>query len=112
MNLNDFRNAALSQVPVDTRNMLLNGFRFYETDLFMRCQADLSAVPYIYYNEEGTVFTQKNKGFFSKKMLGAVNDYVMREASGFDQTSNYTANEEAIRQNVLHVESGVLEKLG
>jgi hypothetical protein len=110
VNLNDFRNACLGEVPVDTRNMLLNGFRFYETDILFRCQADLGAVPYIYYNEEGTVFTQKNKGFISQKMVSAVNNLMVADMNG--QTySQYRPNEEALRDKVLQVESGVIEKL-
>jgi len=112
MNLNDFRNVALSQVPVDSRNMLLNGFRFYETDLFFRVVADLDAVPYIYYNEEGTVFTEKNKGFFSKKMKGAIESAFIKDSNGEDMTPLYTANEEAIRKDVSLANAGVIEKLG
>lgn len=111
MNLHEFRNVCLAEVPVDTRNMLLNGFRFYETDLFFRCQADLGAVPYIYYNEEGTVFTQKNKGFISNGMVGAVTRAFTMDANG-QPHSIYQTSEESVRSKVLQVESGVIEKLG
>ena len=111
MNLNEFRNICLAQVPVDTRYMLLNGFRFYETDLFLRMQADLEAVPYIYYNEEGTKFSTKNVGFISKKMVGAVNSALVKEAQGLP-IDGYQTEEEKIRKNVLQLQDGVIEKIG
>jgi hypothetical protein len=112
MNLNDFRNVGLKHVPVDTRYMLMNGFYFFETDLFQRMQADLNAVEYIYYNEEGTVLTEVNKGFFSIKIKGSLDNALAREGAGEDMTAEFETNEESIRQDTLLAESGVIEKLG
>ena len=57
-------------MPYDTGFMFLNGARFFETNAFMLCKYDIERVPYIVYNEEGTVFTTKNQYFIRRKTIG------------------------------------------
>ena len=72
MNLGEFRDIVVSNMPYDTGNMFLNGASFYDTEHFMLARYDTERVPYIIYNEEGTRFSTKNQGFISRKTVGAL----------------------------------------
>ena len=112
MNLSQFRALCLNEVPVDTGYMLTNGFIFYETPTTLRMDADITSVPYIVYNEEGTVFSTANQGFISQGMVGAINKAVVKEANGMDISPEHQNREEQIRKKSLIMNSGAIQKIG
>lgn len=88
MDLETTRNVVVSNMPFRSGFMFVHGAKFYETEHYILTRYDLQAVPYIRYNEEGTIFTQKNKGFISQKTIG---ELIACEAMG-EKTSGYADN--------------------
>jgi len=88
MDLETTRNVVISNMPFRTGRMFLHGAKFYETEQYILTVYDLMAVPYIRYNEEGTIFTTKNKGFISQKTVG---ELIAVEAMG-EKASGYADN--------------------
>lgn len=107
--LNDIRNIVVSNMPYDTGNMFMRGARFIETDLYWQVVYDLNLVPYIYYQEEGTVHSTKNKGFISKKTENELQNLIAMRMNGM--TEPYVPKNDNIRTRAQMVSAGVIENI-
>ena len=70
--LDIMREVVKANTPYDTGYMFMFGARFNETDAYLSCYYDTTAVPYIVHNEEGHR-GNPNKGFISVKTVTALN---------------------------------------
>ena len=108
MDFNTFQQEIRYLTPFDNGNMMINGWAFFDTPYQYVGIANVNAVPYIVFNEEGTIYTTKNKGFISEKITGRLNEITQSEILGLPYQSN--ANETVQkRQNDMLVSKGVLE---
>jgi hypothetical protein len=105
MNLEEFRSIVQSQMPYDTGFMFLAGAKYFDTEHFRLAVYDTERVPYIIYNEEGTVYSTKNKGFISQRTIGALNRYAVsgdkQVMSQFEEYNNRRGSTNMIRQGAL-----------
>lgn len=98
-------------MPYDTGYMFLEGAAFYETNNFLLCRYEITRVPYIVYNEEGTVYTQVNQGFIRDKTVGDLNLHASYKEAGFRAPPN-TLDERIKRRGSLNViKQGALDKI-
>jgi len=95
MDLEKTRNIVVANMPFRSGFMFIHGAKFYETDHYILTRYDLQAVPYIRYNEEGTIFTQKNKGFISVKTVG---ELIAAEALGVPTTGYSDASRKRVME--------------
>lgn len=70
MNLETMRLVVTNNMPYDKGFMFMAGSKYYENEHFILCKYDTERVPYIIYNEEGTIYTVKNKNFIRYKTVG------------------------------------------
>lgn len=111
LTLNEFRMIVQDNMPYDTGYMFLNGARFFETDSYLLCKYDINRVPYIVYNEEGTIYTQKNKGFIKQKTVGALMQYAYYKSNNMRAPFN-TLNERIKRRaSTDMIKQGALDKI-
>jgi hypothetical protein len=110
MNLQEFRSIIQAQMPYDTGFMFLAGARYYDTAHFQLAVYDTERVPYIIFNEEGTKYSTKNKGFISQKTVGALNRYALggdkRVLSRYEEYNNRRGSLNMIRQGALDKVAG------
>ena len=97
-----------SNMPYDTGFMSLNGARFFETNAFLLCKYDIERVPYIVYNEEGTIYTTKNKGFIKQQTIGDLLRHAAYKNAGLqapfdklDKTVKRRASLDMIKQGAI-----------
>lgn len=105
-----FQNIVRSGVPFDTGNMYQNGMDFFDTPYYYRASFNINRVPYIVYNEEGTIYTKKNKGFISRGIVGAINRATYSETLGLPFAYSGYNNTVAKRNNEILVSMGVMTK--
>lgn len=107
--LADVIEIVLANIPIDTGFMARTAPAFFETPY--EITVIYSGVDYLEYNEEGTIYTQKNKGFISKKTTGLINRYGWSKSLGLplDKTENNEALLE--NQDKLLEELGVIERV-
>lgn len=108
MDFNTFQQEIRALTPFDTGNMMTNGWAFFDTPYQYIGIANTQAVPYIVYNEEGTIYTTKNKGFISQKITGRLNAITQSEILGLPIDYNETSETMKKRNDIL-VSQGVLE---
>lgn len=104
-----FNDIPRSHMPYDTGYMYMNGFRVTETPDFIKGTYDLTAVPYIFYQEEGTKYFTGNVGFIRDDTMAALNSAVVAKAAGVP--TNYNKYQDAARKRASMVSSGVLEHI-
>ena len=97
-------------MPYDTGFMFLSGAKYFETEHFLLAVYDTERVPYIVYNEEGTIYSTKNKGFISQRTVGALNRYAAgvdkSVMSRYEETNNRRGSTNMIKQGALDKISG------
>ena len=101
MNLGEFRDIVVGNMPYDTGNMFLNGASFYETEHFLLARYDTERVPYIIYNEEGTIFSVKNKGFISQQTVGAL--LYGTDSAGMSEKVRRRGSTDMLKQGALDI---------
>lgn len=99
MNLGEFRDIVVSNMPYDTGFMFMAGASFFDTEHFMLARYDTDRVPYIIYNEEGTRFSTKNQGFISRKTVGALLYGTM--SAGLDDKTLMRGSTNMLKQGAL-----------
>lgn len=91
MTLGELRSIVDANKPFDTGYLFTLGNRYNETAMFKVAIYDLLTVPYIQFLEEGTVFSDRHKGFISVKTVGQINAGVQNfsklEAKNASRTS-------------------------
>lgn len=105
----DFIELVLSGMPVDTGFMLLNGVEFFDTATEFVAVYNTNAVDYIVYNEEGTKFTQKNKGFITVKTWGKLMAYANSKTLGLPFDMNESNEAILNNQEKMMVELGAVQ---
>ena len=111
LHLKEFRNVVLENMPYDTGYMFLEGCSFYETNSFLLARYEITRVPYIVYNEEGTIFTTKNKGFIREKTMGDLMRHASYNQAGM-QAPVGKLDEHVKRRGSLDViKQGALDKI-
>ena len=70
LTLNEMRMIVTNNMPYDTGFMFMSGSRYQENAHFMVAKYDTERVPYIVYNEEGTVYSTKNQYFIREQTVG------------------------------------------
>lgn len=102
------RSIVQAQMPYDTGFMFLAGAKYFETEHFLLTVYDTERVPYIVYNEEGTKYSDKNKGFISQQTVGALNKF------GLSQDKSVLSRYEAYnnrRGSLNMIKQGALDKI-
>lgn len=98
-------------MPYDTGFMSLAGAKFFDTNMFILVKYDIDRVPYIVYNEEGTIYTEVNKGFIRQKTVGDL----MRHANykKHDMQAPFTRLDERVKRRASTdmISAGALEKI-
>lgn len=89
--------------------MASNGAEFFETPYELAAIYNVIGVPYIVYQEEGTYFYDKNKGFISTKAQNKIERYVWSQR--MDIPYNKLENDQILLEdrNKMLVELGVVE---
>lgn len=105
-----FQSIVKVNMPFDTGNMYANGVVFFDTPYYYRAAYDINRVPYIVFNEEGTVYSQKNKGFISQKTTGAVNRAVQSIILGLPYNEKEISEEYSKRNNEILISQGVMTR--
>lgn len=99
------RDIVLANMPYDTGFMFLEGASFFETNAFLLCKYNVGRVPYIVYNEEGTIYTTKNQYFIRDKTIGALVNYAQYKQQGlrtlFGETVNRRGSTDMIKQGAM-----------
>lgn len=111
ISLSELRLIVTTNMPYDTGYMFLAGSRYFENEHYMLCKYDTERVPYIIYNEEGTVFSVKNRGFIARRTMGEINYIIqMRKAGGHTSLSGLT--EIAKRRGSTNmIKQGAMDKI-
>ncbi len=101
----------VGDMPYDTGYMFLNGASFYETNAFILVKYDIERVPYIIYNEEGTIFTTKNQYFIRDKTIGDLQRHAAYQQAGLHAPMD-TLNETVKRRGSLNmIKQGAIDKI-
>ena len=101
----------VNNMPYASGYMFLNGAKFFETEHFMLCKYDIERVPYIIYNEEGTVFSTKNQYFIREKTIGDLQRHAAYKEAGMRAPMD-TLNERVKRRASLDmIKQGAIEKI-
>jgi hypothetical protein len=108
MEFNTFQNVVKAGTPFD-KGQMMDSWLFYDTPYRFVAQADIARTPYFVYNEEGTIYTTKNKGFISKGIVGQINQITYSENLGLPYSYEETNKTLANRRNKLLEQMGVLE---
>ena len=109
--LDDLRLVVGSNMPYDTGFMFLAGANYYENEHFMMAQYDMNAVEYIYYNEYGTIYTQKNVGFIAEKTVGEINFLTSLNNAGYQQRLSGFSEQAKRRGSTSMLSQGALDKI-
>lgn len=105
------RNIVLANMPYDTGFMFLEGASFYETNAFLLCRYEITRVPYIVYNEEGTVYTTKNQGFIRDKTVGDLNRHASYKQAGLVAPPETLGDRVKRRGSLDMIKQGALDKV-
>lgn len=108
MDFNTFQNVIRAGTPFDKGNMMENGWAYFDTPYQFIAIANTNGVPYIVFNEEGTVYSQKNKGFIRNKLTGQLNHITQSEQLGLPYSYKETNKTLANRRNSIMLSKGVL----
>lgn len=103
MQFNTFQNVVKAGTPFD-KGQMMDSWLFYDTPYQFVSQADIARTPYFVYNQEGTIYTQKNKGFIDR-IVGQINYITYSENLGLPYSF---ADVDATLQN----RSEILAQLG
>ena len=106
--LPDIVEIILGNFPFDTGFMSRNGAEFFEDSEKITVIYNTTAVPYIVYNEEGTIYTTKNKGFITVRAEGKLNEYLTSQLLGLHYNKNKNNKTILERQHKLYVELGAV----
>ena len=68
----------------DTGYMASNGAEFFDTPYELVAIYNTNRVPYIVFQEEGTRYYNKNKGFITTKADGKINRFIQSDILGLD----------------------------
>ena len=98
-------------MPYDTGYMYLEGASFYETNSFLLARYEISRVPYIVYNEEGTVYTTKNQGFIKKQTVGHLNLFASYKEAGLQAPFGKLDKHIKRRGSTDMIKQGALDKI-
>jgi hypothetical protein len=114
MDLNTMRMIVTANMPYDTGFMFLAGSKYFENEHYQMCVYDTERVPYIVYNEEGTIYTQVNKGFISQKTIGALNQYGIEEQCDIKRPISPGWVDDTVkrRASTNMIKQGALDKIG
>jgi len=111
MDLETMRLVVTTNMPYDKGFMFMAGAKFFETEHFMLCKYNTERVPYIIYNEEGTIYTTKNKGFIRDRTIGDLNRHLIYEMNGVKAPTLKLEDRAKRRASDVMLGQGVLEKL-
>jgi len=112
VNLAELRTIVTSDMPYDTGFMFLSGARFIENNHFMMAIYDIERVPYIVYNEMGTIFSTKNQYFIRDKTIGDINQRLLDESFGIKKPITRFEDTVKRRASTNMIKKGALEKIG
>ena len=104
MNLENMRTIVQANMPYDTGFMFMAGAKYFETAHFLMAVYDTERVPYIIYNEEGTIYSTKNQGFISDRTVGALNRFNggdNKAMSKYEEINNRRGSTNMIKQGAL-----------
>ena len=108
MDFGTFQKVIMAGTPFDKGVMMQQGWAYFDTPIQFIAIANTNGVPYIVYNEEGTIYTQKNKGFISKGLTGQLNHITWSEQLGLPYTYEETNKTLRQRRNSIMQSMGVL----
>lgn len=110
MDFPTFQSIVMAGTPFRTGNMMSNGWAYFDTPYRYEAHANVNAVPYIVFNEEGTIYTTKNKGFISKGIVGQLNYASWSETLGIPY--NYEESNKIVkdRRNSMLLAMGTVTK--
>jgi len=108
MDYAQFINIIKANMPFDKGNMFNNGADYFDTPYFFKANYNNDRVPYIDYNEFGTIYTKKNKGFISQKTVGVINRATWSESLGLPFDNKPYNDEVATRNNSILEQMGVM----
>ena len=77
-----FRNIIQANLPFDKGRMFATGVTYFDTPHYYRASYNINAVPYIVYQEEGTIYFKGNKGFITVDTAGHLNRAIQSEILG------------------------------
>jgi len=100
-----------ANMPYDKGNMFMNGIDEFITPYYDLAAYNNDRVNYIRYNEEGTIYTKKNKGFISKKTVGMVNRIMWSENLGLPYDFSEIDETLAVRNNDILTKQGVIDNV-
>jgi len=105
------RQIVTANMPYDTGFMSLAGAKFFETNTYMLVKYDTDRVPYIIYNEEGTIYTEVNKGFIRQKTVGDLMRHANYKQHGMQVPFNSLDDRVKRRASTDMISAGALEKI-
>lgn len=108
MEYSKFTKIVRAGTPFATGKMM-NSWRFFRTPLYDVAIADVDTTPYFVFNEEGTIYTQKNKGFISNGIVGQVNMAHWSEDLGLPYSEEPTNKTLQARNNEMLLGIGAIE---
>lgn len=98
-------------MPYDTGFMFLEGASFFETNLFTLVKYNIGRVPYIVYNEEGTIFTTKNQYFIRDKTVGDLIRHASFKQAGLRAPFGQLDEQNKRRGSFDMIKQGALDKV-
>jgi len=98
-------------MPYDTGFMSLAGAKYIETNTYILVRYDTERVPYIVYNEEGTIYTQVNKGFIREKTVGDLMRHAYYRDNGMRLPFSKLDERVKRRASTNMIGAGALEKI-
>ena len=106
MDFNTFQGTVKAGTPFDTGQMM-DSWLFYDTPYQFVAQADIARTPYFVFNQEGTIYTQKNKGFIDR-IVGEINYITYSENLGLPYDYS-EINDTLDQRNTILQQQGALE---
>ena len=97
-----------SGTPFD-KGQMMDSWAFFDTPYQYVAIADVSRTPYFVFNEEGTIYTQKNKGFISKGIVGQINNALYSEQLDLPYSYEEANKTLAQRRNSILMSQGAIE---
>ena len=108
MLFNEFMLIVQSGTPFDTGQMM-DSWAFFDTPYQYVAIADVNRTPYFVFNEEGTIFSTKNKGFIKNGIVGQINNALYSEQLGLPYSYEEANKTLADRRNSLLLSQGAIE---
>lgn len=108
MLFNEFIVIVKSGTPFD-KGQMQESWAFFDTPYQYVAIADIQRTPYFVYNEEGTVYTQKNKGFIRNGIVGQINNALWSESLGLPYSYEEANKTLADRRNSMLLGQGAIE---